>query len=227
MLNKKTIAVKENDKAKLTREISTMSHAELARIQLAVNQVLLARTLPGILSQIGRVYEIPFTDGRKTLSVILTYEGVRSLRIDLNTVFKGCGGKEVFNEGTDVKNGVLVNLDLYQQVALLKAIIEKKPELAQVLGLYNLRGSIKVYEVLSKAGVPSQLRIWWMWTGERYIEGQNDEGSYPEAGIVTLENLFALKGYRFVYSYINNVYWNHNLPDYLSVIGAAVFGALK
>lgn len=33
------------------------------------------------------------------------YEGIKSLGIDLNTVFKGCGGKEEFNEKTDVKYG--------------------------------------------------------------------------------------------------------------------------
>jgi len=194
---------------------------------IAINQVLLARTLQGFLSQIGKVYEVPFSDGRSTLSVILTYKGVRSIGIDLNTVFKGCGGREEFNEKTDVRNGVLVNLDLYQQVALLKAIIEKKPELADVLGLYNLRGSRKVYEVLSRAGVPSQLRIWWMWTGERYIKGQNDEGSYPEEDIVTLPNPSKLKGSRFADRVIGCDYWFGNYPVSHYDDGAVVLGALR
>jgi len=193
---------------------------------IAINQVLVSRTLPGFLSTIGKVYEIPFSDGRSTLSVILTYEGIRSLGIDLNTVFKGCRGKEVFNEQTDVKNGVLVNLNLYQQVALLKAIIGKKPELAQVLGLYNLRGSRKVYEVLSKAGVPRQLNIWWMWTGERYIQ-ELQELDYPEERIVTLSSLPALKGNRFVGRFIDIGNWGGTYIVNHYINGAAIFGALK
>ena len=193
---------------------------------IAINQVLVSRTLQGFLSQIGKVYEVPFSDGRMTLSVILTYKGIRSLGIDLNTVFKGCGGKEVFNEQTDVKNGVLVNLNLYQQVALLKAIIGKKPELAQVLGLYNLRGSRKVYEVLSKAGVPRQLNIWWMWTGERYIQ-ELQELDYPEERIVTLSSLHALKGNRFVGRFIDIGNWGGTYIVNHYINGAAIFGALK
>ena len=163
----------------------------------------------------------------KTLSVILTYEGIRSLGIDLNTVFKGCEEKEVFNEGTDVKRGVLVNLDLYQQVALLRAIIEKKQELRDVLGLYNLRGSGEVSKVLRIKGVPSQLGIRWMWTGERYIKGQDSETAYPEEGIVTLSSLPALKWVRFVDRVIVNDYWNDFLPGFHCIDGVAVLGALK
>jgi hypothetical protein len=227
MLNKKTIAVKESDRGQIIRVTADMTPAELAEVQATVSRLLSARTLQGILSQIGRVYEVPFSDGRSTFGVILTYEGVRSIGIDLNTLFKCCGGREEFNEKTDVRNGVLVNLDLYQQVALLKAIIEIKQELADVLGLYNLRGSRKVYEALSRAGILGQLGIWWMWTGERYIVGQNSEWAYPEEEIVTLLSLSALISNRFGIRGLIIEGWYQGYPNLHNFNGAAVFGALK
>ena len=224
MLNKKTIAIKQDVKGIITRGISDMTPAELARIKLAMDQVLASRTLYGFLSQIGRVYEVPFSDERKTTAVMLTLEGIRSLGIDLDAVFKGCGGEETFNEATDVKNGVLVNLDLYQQVALLRAILERKPELASVIGLYNLRASRRVYEVLNRENVHNELDIYWIWTGEKWIRGI-EEGSYPKETVVTLRDLESLEGNRFCYRNVNNDYWNDHPPDSHGPTGAVVFGA--
>ena len=224
MLNKKTIAVKQDVRSLIIRRISDMTPAELAKVRLAIEKILDSRTLQGFLSHIGHVHKVSLTDGRKTLSVILTDERIRCLGIDLNTVFKGCGGKEVFSREKDVKNGVLVNLDLYQQVALLKAIIEKEPELTQVLGLYNLRGSRKVYEALSRAGILGQLGIWWMWTGERYIKGQDDEEAYPREGIIILANMPTLKGSRFADRGLGTGSWDKNFPSIRNKGGATIFG---
>ena len=184
------------------------------------------------LQQLGMIYPVKFSDGRHTLACVVTLEGIKKvfgcntdeeITTTLNTIFQGCGGKETFNQATDVCNGILVNLDFYQQVALLRAIAQKHPELADMFGLYNLRGARKVYEVLNTASLHRTHRIFWFWTGEKYVPSQTDD-KYPAEGLLPASSIDKIKGNRFCVRDINYVHWDNDDPDYHGDDGAFVLG---
>ncbi|HAR64061.1 MAG: hypothetical protein DKM50_14105 [Candidatus Margulisiibacteriota bacterium] len=171
-----------------------------------------------ILRTIGITYDVDHSNGLKTTAVMLTADGVKQLGIDLDTVFNGCSKKTY-----DVKNGILVNLDLYQQKALLDAIIAKQPELADKLGFYNLKGSKAVYEKLNKENVHNKNDIWWFWTGERYT-GNNKHDSYPAPKIITSSEINDFKNSRFCHRNIDDGKGYDYNPDFYRNDGAVVLG---
>lgn len=187
--------------------------------------VAIRENISAVLSRLGRVWEVPFGNGKMTKAIILTLEGVRSLGIDFNRVFIGCGGKEGFEERTDVKNGILVNLDLFQELALLKEIVRLRPELREVLGLYNSGGSKKVYEVLHREGVPKELGFRFMWTGEIFTKGIPDT-AYDTPKILTVNEIPLLTvGGSFIYRYIDHGDRDRSTAYYHSPDLAVIFGA--
>ncbi|MFC1617036.1 hypothetical protein ACFL2K_02335 [Candidatus Margulisiibacteriota bacterium] len=166
-------------------------------------------------------YEVKFRKAKITTACVVTYYGITKLQIDVNAAFKVCGLKENFSEKKNVnKQGLLVNLNLYQQVAILKAIIAKYSYLKGKIGFYNLKGSRKAYEVLHEAKLHKE-EMWWFWTGEKYIEkSMREESKYPKENLVEPNKL---KG-RFCYRDIGNYYWgvlpsNHCAKHHIFVLG--------
>ena len=179
------------------------------------------------MERIGDSYDVELANGVQTKCSVLTYDKVKKFGIDLDKVFIGCGGKEKFDPATDIKNGFLVNLDLYQQAALLKAIVQKCPkEIQGEIGLYNLRASRDVYEILDEKGLVAK-DIYWFWTGEQYKPDQA-ESKYSAPGLVTADKLSKedIKSGRFCYRNVNNDHWFDNDPVNYGNNGAVVLGGL-
>ena len=214
MINKKIIALKQsNTRGVINRKLDGLSQDQL--------------------SEIGMVYEVPFSDGRKTTAVMLTFEGVKTfLEVDdvdgIKEVIRKHGAEIEGGMGIVNEHGILVRLNLYEQVALLRAIVEKKPELASVLGFYNLRGSRKVYKVMRKAEAYNKLNAQWIWTGQRHIQGKHEEGLYPEEAIVSLGDLGSLEGNLFCCRFVDDIdFWLAIDPDGHYNNGVVVLGAQK
>ena len=170
-------------------------------------------TYPAILYQMGQAYEIPFSDGRKTLAILPTYENLRNLGIDLSNIFEG-GTHEI----TVSNRGALISYSLYEQRALLRALIEVCPGLRNVLGFYNVGGSVPVYKYLWN------LNVRWNFIDSFWVyEKLAKEDFLPEEGIVTLdESVLRLSAIRCI---LDRNYWkfeNGNFPRGNTTI---VFGA--
>jgi len=144
----------------------------------------------------------------KTCCALLSVKGVKSvlskisptevedLKAELNLIF-GEAGIRLIDEDNEInRNGVLVNLDIAQQIALIIYLVEKhpnaSPELKEVIGLYNLRASRAVCTKLNDTGLKKDQRdggkeVWWFWTGEKWVNGQGEE-AYPEPDIISINH---------------------------------------
>ena len=192
---------------------SNLSHwgllMEIKRESLPIVQISV--TPRELLQRIGTTYEINHDNGMKTMASVLTYKGVKALGIDFKEVFKDCGSSNTdWNENEHHwesnpysiinKKGYLVNLDLYQQVALLKAIAEKLPkDQRDNVSLYNLRASMTVHETVGKETLKGLLGVWWMWTGQRHLRAKYEVEDYPDDAMVNLKALSSLADSRFCF----------------------------
>lgn len=155
------------------------------------------------LSALGETYSIDHGNGFKSTAVMLRVDKIIQLGIDLTTIFKDLPA----NDGYQTKDGILLGLDMYQQKALLDAITEKKPELANKLGFYNLNGSKAVHKKLKDNNVHKGNDALWFHTGDR-AKGFLWGSDYPKAGIVTSIELGTIKlGDRFCNRYIDDGGW--------------------
>ena len=162
-----------------------------------------------ILNEIGEVHKIRREGEKETIVTVLREDKLKKI-IDMGKVFSKCARKK-YSE----RDGLIVDVDLYQQQAILESIIDRYPEMREKIGFTNLRGSRKVYEVLNKAGVHKRLpNEWgWFWTGEKYL-GHRDESKYPSEGIITATRFNISSVDRFC---IRRVYyddWSDDDPDF-------------
>ncbi len=188
--------------------------------------------LRAVLSQLGEVHEVPLGKNKNSVAVLLKLAEVKKFLgvEDLAEVFAGVEG---LRQESGEKNGFIADVDLYQQRVLLAAIVNVGAihELPlHSLGFYNLRGSRKLYEVLSAQGFYERTGIYWVWTGEKYEASYGNsntkaaEDQYLEPGIVTLENIVKIRGSRFVFRFVGNDYWGVNVPANHDENGGVVVG---
>ncbi len=202
---------------------AVLSQAAATRPAAAVN-------VAGVLQSLGATWEVRMSDGTRTMACVLTLEGVSRFGIDLNSVFSGCGGpREGFSEKENInKQGVLVHLDLYQQVALLRAIIRQRPELVDKVGLYNLRSGKKAREVLHRANAYNThgtRGYMWFFTGEQY-KGTRDESRYAPEGMVKVSELGSLKGHSLCGRGVGNGNWDNLKAEGHNVDGVVMLEGL-
>ena len=178
---------------------------EIVHIDVSLMQVFL------LLGTLGTIYNVDQHTGDKTVAVVLKHEKVKALGIDFNEVFKDCGSpntdwnenkydKEINPNGIVNKEGYIVNLDLFQQVALLKALMEKKPELKKVkdlLGFHSYPGALSVNASLYDDFPFDELPRYTMWGVTKFIPGKYWVAQYPIDPIVSLETLGSLEGNKF------------------------------
>ncbi|MBU0580948.1 MAG: hypothetical protein KKA19_07200 [Candidatus Margulisbacteria bacterium] len=204
-----------------------------------------------LMDQIGEAYDVTLSNGVQTRCAVITLA-----KLDVFCKSKGIDWRKVLNENYGpykakqikagkiksafyevepnkangfegcVFGGYLVNLDMYQQAALLKAIVAKCPEYKDSVGLYNVKASDNVYKKLNEAGFPKK-RIYWFWTGEKFKD--RSLSSYAAPGLSTAESVKKedIQSYRFCFRYIDNGYWCDGDPDYCGSDGAVVLGGLK
>lgn len=160
--------------------------------------VAVKQSFIGFLSSLGLTFQVQLTGNLKTIAVVLTKTGLDRLGINIQEVFKEYKGKNIFTEKQNIKNNVIVGLDLFQVLLLLNAIIQKRPELQNKICLYNLLASSLVVPSFS-AGVGIVIKelegLSWFWTGEAIVKFQSGD-EYPEPGLVSLDVNDVLKSAR-------------------------------
>jgi hypothetical protein len=169
------------------------------------------------LSKLGEIYEVK-TGNKKYDAVMLKVSNLKEWGIALETVFEDCP----YHKKYSTRNGFIIDIDLYQQAALLKAINKKNPKLK--IGMFNHRAAGDVYKVLYNAGVHNKSDIRWFWTGEKF-PGNWDEKSFAEPGLVFEDKLNGIADIRFVYRNIDFGRAGYDDPVVHNLNGAVVFGA--
>ena len=203
-----------------------------------------------LIKQLGEVTLVPLSNGRQSSSILLcedqlqAFFAVPNLKAYLEgTVFAGpdCPNNKTYQVRTNGTLKIMVDMDLYQQKALLKAIVAKAPQLRTVLGFYNLKASRKVHDVYKNKPFVGNAndKIWWIWLAEVFNPAHgnaNDpvaEAKYPDDGIITLENSnpdYQMQDFapdkRFVLRYIVNGDWRGNDPQNHDDLGGGLLGVL-
>jgi len=156
-----------------------------------------------LLDQIGETHEVTFDNGTKTMCCILKAFKLerffQKLGIKVIDVINDPANGSTNTHGTwDVQKlgnilyrinyyGYVVNIDLFQQVGILRKLIELFPQpeeekykLADLIGLYNLKGSKKVFEALHDLNLPDEKVLQAFFTGEKVNEEEIAE--YGEIG---------------------------------------------
>jgi len=177
-------------------------------------------------------------DSIKTCCAVLSVKGVKSvlskikktevvdLKAELNSIFDMAGVRKIDKDDLIDQKGVLVNLDLAQQIALISHLVEHQPntspELKEAIGLYNLRASIQVYQKLKAVGLHNAQEgaareVLWFWTGEKWVMGQGEE-AYPGPHIISINHVSKEEKAInqtdcFCVRYIDNGYWDKFAQD--------------
>ncbi|HAR63235.1 MAG: hypothetical protein DKM50_08235 [Candidatus Margulisiibacteriota bacterium] len=192
------------DVASGNRIVPQQTQAQIAEVARA--------SMLQLIEKLGTSYNLNHEYGINTKAVLVSYEGVSSLGVDLSHVF----------EGLEVpKAGFVLNLRLDKQKALLDAVIKKYPELKEELGFYNLEGSKAVYKKMREQN-DHLTDIMWFWTGEIYTYGKRND-SEPVAGIVNSDKIGDLKESYFYIRTLEGDYWDVK-PGECSPSGALVLG---
>lgn len=188
-----------------------------------------------VLEQIGDTYDAQFENGTKTSFAVVTAQGLESLlgREELLRVINASktgssNTNKTYDDYSDsnktgiVKNGYIVNIDLYQQVAIL-GVIEKKAGLYNRIGFYNLNGSMCVHQT-DAAKLWKAKQISWFWTGEIFNESFNRR-DYKKEGIIYINDNDLLDNLKensqFFSRSINDSMCHNYSPD--DVFGPEVF----
>jgi ankyrin repeat protein len=157
-----------------------------------INLLIETGVLPAdiILSILGKMYAVPFSSGQHTLASLVSVNGLkRVLGVD------DTGLKEIFATNSDEQewkvrkeSGSIVGLTEMQLLIILKALVKRQPEIADQIGLYNLRGSKRLYDVYGGNSESRKTGVEWIWTGEKLVVGQHEK-HYPDEGLVTAREL--------------------------------------
>jgi hypothetical protein len=171
-------------KAKLEGRISKIMIDPLQKLNEAL----------GVIQQLGEVYESSFADGTKTRFTVVTASGLEAL-LGKEKILSAINDPQNGSKNTDrsyadhsasnrtgiINQGHIVNLDLYQQVALLKAI-EEKTGLTKILGFYNINGGACVPNTKANE-LWNTKRLASFWTAEKHLN-TDEPAKYNKAGIV-------------------------------------------
>ncbi len=166
--------------------------------------------LRAVLAQLGEVHEVPLGKNKNSVAVLLNLAKVKTF-LGVENLAEVFARVEGLRQKSREKNGFIVDVDLYQQRALLAAIVAKEPRLKDVFGFYNLQGSRKLYEVLSAQGFCGRTGIYWVWTGEKHVPDQAED-AYPEPEILTLDSIGEIRDGHFVCRCVDSGRWNGSRP---------------
>jgi len=134
------------------------------------------------------------------------------------------------------RKGYIIELDVYQQVWILKKLIEYFPELKKSIGFYNIRGSKKVFEALSELEISGNWGIRKMFTGESYLEPEflkgGDFNSFlnssnrPVEGFIFVnnKNLSRLAKKRFIFGDLQDGGFSSSKPYDFAYRAGVVLG---
>lgn len=168
------------------------------------------------LEALGVVYYVPGTNFQ---AVLLEKDAVENFTgKKLEEIFANCPK----NKEYETRGGFIVDVDLHQQVALLKAINDKNPKLK--IGMFNYRASENVQKVLKAAKIDRKFKVDWFWTGEK-SPGYLDEKKYVKPGLVFENELKDIDGRYFG----REIHYGSGyfLIDDKDRAGVVVFGALR
>ncbi len=196
-----------------------------AGIQPATATPTPAANMRGILEQLGEVYDVPLGANKNSVAVMLKLDNVKKFLgvADLKRVFVVAGVRQEYQVN---QAGFIVDVDLHQQKVLLEAIVNVGAihELPlHSLGFYNLRGSRKLYEVLSAQGFYGRTNIWWIWTGEKHVPDRAED-AYPEPEILTSDSIGEIRDGHFVFRNVDHDFWYDFRPTIHYAVGGVVFG---
>jgi MoxR-like ATPase len=170
------------------------------------------------MRQLGMYQEVSLA-GKSAGAVIVTEAGLKQLlgTADLSGLFAACPKKDYKVTPT----GVMVDLDLHQQKAILKALTDKYPQVVdKKLGLITAEGVAQtgnnLNELLQKNCVS------WFYSGERKALPKGSD-KYLSAGIVTAKELFIpKKDNSFTIHQINSKSSGEKVPETHDEQGAMV-----
>jgi hypothetical protein len=181
------------------------------------------------LTALGKTYEVRFSSGQQTLASVASLLGLKQvLGVDdagLKALFAkyGCSRQEWT---VTKKSGSIVNIDMYQTAALVRELAEKYPQLEESMGLYNLRGSRKVYDAYGGPAEYNRTGVWWMWTGEQWVKDSKEE-AYVSEGLVKASELQHIRTkVRFCSRGLGDDYWYYGGPGNCDDSGGLVLGGL-
>lgn len=144
--------------------LTVLSDSEVEQIAAALNTM---EKSINRFEALGTVYKIP---GTEFTAVMLKKDSVeKELGESLEKFFADCPTHQSYQ----VKNGYIVNIDWYQQLALLEAISEKIPKLK--IGLFNYRAAENVAKVLKESDAHKKFQISWFWTGEPFKKSLGED----------------------------------------------------
>ena len=178
--------------------------------------------LRALLAQLGEVHNVPLGKNKNSVAVLLKLAEVKTF-LGVENLVEVFARVEGLRQESGEKNGFIMDVDLYQQRALLAAIVAREPCLKDVFGFYNLRGSRKLYEVLSAQGFYKRTGIYWVWTGEKHVPDQAED-AYPQPGILTLDSIGEIRESLFVYRDVGGDYWFGVRPTDRHDRGGVAFG---
>jgi len=194
------------------------------------------------------LYEVDLTQDEgeiKTHCAVMTVDGVQNvlgnilgravvdLKAELNSIFQQAGVPTRpigINDNID-QNGVLVNLDLPQQIALITYLVKPYPHLKERIGFYNLRASKAVSTELRKKGLSedpndSGKRISWFWPLQKDQEKARPEASIVSGSDFSLEDNTISHSNHFCFRNIPYGEWNGLPLDFHGDDGAMVVAGL-
>lgn len=174
-----------------------------------------------LLQKLGEVHKVTL-DGNAFGAVLLSEEKLNAfLKKPIAEILKAANCATNYS----VKNSLIMNTNLYQQRAILSAIVAKLPEGSKdSLGLFNLQGSKRVHRVLNAAGVREKKDIWWFWTGEQYFIGRG-ESDHASPWIIPLNELGDITNkVNYLTRFIDLDYWYDAQPLFRNEYGAFILG---
>ena len=166
--------------------------------------------LRALLARLGEVHDVPLGANKNSVAVLLKLAEVKTF-LGVENLTEVFARVEGLRQESGEKNGFIADVDLDQQRALLAAIVSQEPGLKDVFGFYNLRGSRKLYKVLSVQGFCNRTGIYWVWTGEKHVPNQAEE-AYPQPEILTLNNIGEISNSHFVCRRVDNDLWDDDHP---------------
>jgi len=175
----------------------------------------------GDLSKLGQIYKIKI--GNKSYgTILLKVENLKAFGIDLNIVFANCP----YNKSYGTRDGFIINIDLYQHIALMRAIHEKAPKLK--IGLFNYRAAKIASDVLRETPIYKEsFTDWdWFWTGEKFLKHVYwNEKAYPEPALVFENELNYIDYQDFIMYCFGSIEAVAHKPGLHNPDGVAILGA--
>jgi hypothetical protein len=170
-----------------------------------------------MIQKIGIILDVPNTN---FLAILLKKEGVEKVTgKSLEQIFSECPK----NKSYKTKNGLILDIDLYQQFALLKAINNTNPKLN--LGFFNAPALQNVRDALYDSNVHMRLGVHWFWGGDNFFEIRLKKPDQPS--LISADKISFKKDEPYINIQIHYGIPSAMTPDYHDDQGGVVFGIEK